>query len=702
MTMDAAQVTTVLDPRGATLPPGVATTAPSGAVERVASGSRRRWRPELAVVLALSAVLNGAGLWALGDGNAYYAAAVQSMLTSWHNFFFVSFDSGGFVSIDKPPLGFWLQALSAKLLGFSGFSLLLPEALAGVVSVALLYHLVARAWGRTAGLAAASLLAITPVSVVAARANIVDGVLAMAMLLAALAVTRAVETGRLRWLLLGAVLVGLGFNVKMLEAYLVLPALGLTYLLTARTSWRRRLLHLTAAAAVLAAVSLSWVTAVDLTPASQRPYVGSSTGNSELNLALGYNGVGRVVGSPFGRPQDRAAAARPAAPRPATAARGGAQNLAFTRESGAPGPLRLFQTPLGSQAGWLLPLAVVGLVAAASRQRWRGPADRRRQSLVLWGTWLLAEGVFFSVASTVHAYYLTVLAPAVAALAGIGAVVLWRELRDRGRWGWLLPVALLGSAADAVWILAGFPGWSRWLTPLVLACAAVSTLLAVAMRWRRWTAGRAARWAAVLAAVAGAGAVLASPATWTLYSVASGTSAALPTAGPPARQAGAFFRLPARARTRSSGGFGPFGGADPSLLRYLEAHQGSDRYLVGSLAAMSVAPDMLASGRPALALGGFSGRDRIVDPQELAAMVRDGEVRFFLLPAAVPPGVARSRFGGFGGGGVNGDLVTWVRDNCTAVPRSTWSAGGSAASRGRASAQQLYDCSPAAPGGSRA
>jgi 4-amino-4-deoxy-L-arabinose transferase-like glycosyltransferase len=653
------------------------------------------WRLGLGAVLALSALLNGIGLWTLGYGNAYYAAAVQSMLTSWHNFFYVSFDSGGFVSIDKPPLGFWLQAASARLFGFHGVSLLLPEAIAGVVSVALLYHLVGRAWGRAAGLTAALLLAISPISVVAGRSNIVDGVLAMVLLLGAVAVTRAAESGRLRWLLLCAVLVGLGFNVKMLEAYLVVPAFGLVYLLSAPVAWRRRALHLAAASVVLLAVSLSWAVAVDLTPATQRPYVGSSTGDSEVNLALGYNGWGRVTGGWFRRPGAQPAATRGAAASPPVATsrgtappRGAGAGGFGIGEAGGASPLRLLRQPLGSQIGWLIPLAIAGLVAAAVRQRWRGPFDRRRRSLVLWGAWLLGEGAFFSVAGTVHAYYLTMLAPAVAALAGIGLAVMWGEVRRRTRWGWLLPVAVIATAAEAAWVLSGFPGWARWLTPLVLSSAAVAVALFAASRWR--ASGR--RPLAALAVLAGGASLLAAPATWTVVTVTQASTAILPTAGPPPATPAQLRRAMPRGRQAA-----PFGQqADPSLLRYLEAHQGPSGYLVGGLAAMSVAPYMLAGDRPALALGGFMGGDRIVDPAQLAGMVAGGAVRFFLLPPPAAAGRGQFGLGGIlAGGGVNGDLVAWVRSDCVPVAPGLWSAATARSGR-PGQGQQLYDCAPPA------
>src|SRR5256885_1478070 len=227
--------------------------------------------------------------------STYYPAAVRSMMDNWHNFFFASYDPGGFVTIDKPPVGFWLQVLSARLLGFSTFSVLVPQALAGVLSVLLLYYLVRRHFGVVAGLLAALALALSPISVVTNRNITIDSTLALVLLVGAWAVMRAAETGRLRWLLLSAAIVGIGFNVKMLEAYLVVPAYGLLYLLAAPISLWKRVGQLALAGVVLVTFSLSWALVVDLTPASLRPYVGSSQNNSEISLALGYNGINRLI-----------------------------------------------------------------------------------------------------------------------------------------------------------------------------------------------------------------------------------------------------------------------------------------------------------------------------------------------------------------------------------------------------------------------
>src|SRR5215212_3167568 len=433
----------------------------------------------LAAILVLSAFLNLYGLTSEGYPNSYYAAAVKNMLTSWHNFFFVSFDAG-FVSVDKPPLGLWIQAASAWIFGFNALTLVLPEAIAGVLSVAVLYHLVRRTFGPLAGLFSALALAVTPIIIVTSRSNTMDMIVVLFVLLAAWAFIVAAERGSLSLLLLGAALVGLGFNTKTLQAFLVLPAFYLLYLLAARASWRRRFTHVGVATVVLLAVSLSWALAVDLTPSDQRPYVGGSEGDSALNLAFGYNGLERLVGRegppggpPGGGPGDGKDAEKSSdtkgedqggAPKGGPGGGGGPGGVG---ENGEPGPLRLLNQQLAAQMGWLLPLAMVGLVAAGWQRRPRLPLGSRQPALVMWGTWLVTAVASFSVSGYGHRHYLVMLAPAVAALAGIGAVALWKDYRNRGWRGWLLPLMLVGTAAVQAYILYDYAVWRAWLIPAV-------------------------------------------------------------------------------------------------------------------------------------------------------------------------------------------------------------------------------------------
>src|SRR5207302_5715678 len=290
-------------------------------------------------VLGLSTAMNVVNLSQNGDANTYYAAAVQSMLRSWHNFFFVAADPSWLMTVDKPPLGLWVEAASAKVFGYSSLSMLLPEAIAGVLAVWVLYLLVARFFGRVAGLVAALALAVSPVSVAVNRDNNPDALFVFLLIVAAYVGARAVASGRLRTLLLTAVVVGLAFNTKMLAAAIVVPGLALGYALFAPVAWRRRIVWLALAGVVMVAVSGAWIAAVDLTPASQRPYVGSTTNNSALSLALDYNGLGRVEGHTGGT----------------SSAGGGGLGGAF---SGTSGVFRLLNNSLGDQGGWLLALAI--------------------------------------------------------------------------------------------------------------------------------------------------------------------------------------------------------------------------------------------------------------------------------------------------------------------------------------------------------
>src|SRR5713226_8677369 len=483
------------------------TQAPSGPLTHPNTPTLSRWWHRLALVgvMLISLFMNFYQLGQNGFGNLYYAAGVRSMLDNLHNFFFVSFDPGGFVTLDKPPLGFWLQVVSAKFFGFTPFSMFLPQALAGVLSVLLLYHLVRRHFGVAAGLLAALALAISPISVLTNRNNTIDSTLVLVMLLGAWAVLRAAERGKLRWLLLCAIFVGLGFNIKMLEAYLVVPAYGLLYLLAAPRSIWIRVAHLALAALLMLTISLSWAIAVDLTPAASRPYVGSSQNNSEISLALGYNGIQRLLGQFFGGGNSASTSTTSGNTTrqfpPAGTGNGTLNGGYFPRlesggqppqgfggagnggggstgmfNTGNPGLLRLFNEPLGGQIVWLLPMALLGILALAWQRR---PRLRRipdfspqQHSLILWGVWLLTMAVFYSAATFFHQYYLSTLAPAICALFGIGVVVMWQDYRHSGWRGWLLPLALLLTALEQIHIIMSNPSWGTWLIPLIaIPCA---------------------------------------------------------------------------------------------------------------------------------------------------------------------------------------------------------------------------------------
>ncbi|MFL5734502.1 MAG: glycosyltransferase family 39 protein [Chloroflexia bacterium] len=669
----------------------------------------------LAGPLIVSALLN---LWNLaqnGYSNLYYSVAVQSMVQSWHNFFFASYDAGGFITVDKPPVALWVQALSARIFGFSPLSLLLPEALAGVACVALTYYLVRRVFGTLAAFLAAMAMALTPIAVAMERTNNTDTILMFTLLLAALALTLAVEKARLPLLLLSMALVGVAFTVKMLAAFVVLPTFFLLYLVAAPTHWLKRLLHLALAGLVVFSVALSWPLTVDLTPPDQRPWVGGSQSNSVVELALGYNGLGRVTGNrqlggrggPGGLPQggqrpnfggnqpggfpnfggntppnfpNLGGNTQPFGGGGPGGPGGGPGNMFG---AGNPGPLRLFTGEMAGQWSWLFPLAALGLLAAALTVRRWLPLDRRGQALLLWGGWLATYGVVFSMASGIfHPYYLTVLAPAIGALVGIGLSSLLIAYRQGGWRAWLLPAALFATALWQTNVLSAYPQWSLWLTPVLLlggliaAAALLFARLLTENSWRRWSPIMLG--AALLALVI-------APAAWSVTPVLAGPSnASLPVAGPEA-----LNQNDPTSWTRLNDA------GNSSLVSYLEDNQDGYLYLVAVSNSQQASSIALSTGKPVLATGGFMGSDPALTVDKLQEMVAGKQVRFILVGGGMGPGGR-----GMPGGANNSEVNTWVQSNCTVVDPtlyggdsgSTSPIGGFTGSFGLGNNGQLYQC----------
>jgi len=650
----------------------------------------------------------GLRLWDLdqnGHGNSYYAAAVRSMLVSGTNFVFGSFDPVGFVTIDKPPGAVWVQAASAALFGYSGRSLLIPQALMGVATVLVTYLLARRVAGPGAGLLAGLIVATTPISVAVDRDNLPDTALVLLLVLAAWAMSRAVETGRLRPLLLAVVLVGLAFNVKMLAAFIVLPTFYLAYLLCAPISWRSRLGHLATATVVLTAVSLSWAVVVELTPRDRRPYVGGSKTNSALELALGYNGLGRVLGG-SGNPSGPMPGPPPGLPSQFPPPPGGApfppggfpvppggSGLPPMPPGfgGMPGLGRFAGAQLAGQVAWLFPLALIAVVAVA-RFRRRTPVGPVGVAVFLWSGWLLMHFVVFSWARGIfHEYYTTVMAPAVAVLAGIGIAVLWRPwFQGASRRGFLLPAALVLTAAWQAFLVGkNYPDARRWLLPTVLAGVGVATAGILVLRW--WTRlPGATRWAQ-FAAGFGLAVLLLGPVSWSLATVVRPGNSVIPSAPEPM-----LFS------DRSETGMPPFHpfmgpatGDQTKLIEFLRANRHEERFLVVAHNVMPVAPIIIATGEPAIALGGFMGGDPVLTKDEFVRMVEEGQVRFvFGGPAGPPlsgPGGAMPLPSGFPGMG-NREILDWIREHGKEVNPALWRSSNEPAGGGpQFPMEKLYD-----------
>lgn len=462
-----------------------------------------RWEPwALGVLLVGTGVAYIWGLGASGWANSFYAAAVQAGSVSWKAFFFGSSDAANSITVDKPPMSLWLMSLSVRIFGLNSWAMLVPQALLGVGSVALLWGTVRRYFGAAAGLLAGLVLALTPVAALMFRFNNPDALLVLLMIAAVWAMMRAVQDGRTRWLVLVGIFCGFGFLTKQLQVMLVVPPLALTYLIAGPPKLGKRVLQLFAALGGLIVSAGWWLAIVELWPADSRPWIGGSQNNSILELTLGYNGLGRLSGNETGsvggggmRGAGDAAAGAAAGGFPGMGEAAGGMAGGGMAPGGAAGGgmwgstgiTRLFESAQGGQIAWLIPAALILLVAGIVL-RGRAPrADTQRASFIVWGLWLLVTGLTFSfMAGIFHAYYTVALAPAIAALIGSGSVVAWRH-RDVLWVRIILAVSLAATVAMA-WVLLGrspsFVPWLRWTILVVGIVSAVAVLMPAVTRGR--------------------------------------------------------------------------------------------------------------------------------------------------------------------------------------------------------------------------
>ena len=691
-------------------------------------------RPALWLVALLAGVLTLWGLTRSGYANTYYAEAAQAASRNWTAWLTNALDSSGTESLDKGPLSNMLMGLSGRLLGFSSFSMLLPQALCGIGAVVVLHNTVKRTLGHRAAILAAAMLALTPIFVAMSRYNNPDALLVLLEVGAAWAMVKALQSGRTREVVLCGVLVGLGFNVKMLQAYLIVPALAATLLIAGQGNVRRRIGQLLAGAAAMVAVSFAWYGTMMLIPG--RPWVGDTTDNSWFSLIFGANGFGRVSGE--------GGAGGPG---------GGSGGVTF---GGAAGLGRLFNSIVGGQIAWLLPLAAVGLALGLWTRRRAPRSDSARSAYVLWGLWAVVSGVVFSFSKGIfHPYYTTALAPAVAVLASGGMVFLWDRSRESIGWTVALGAAVIGTVALGAVLLGRTKGFAPWLAPTAMVLAVLATTGLFLARAKgvgsATTRGRIAAGAAALALVA----LLAGPAAYSIATVGKALDGGNPLAGPASAQAGlggpggapgsgvgrgGFVRAglpsgaagqgpqggglpsggvpvgapPAGASSQSgppalfggsgtaggganvggtsgaagrpgavgsagSGGFagaGPGGGqASRALVSYLKAHQGKAEYIVAAVGSGTAGSVALQSGREAIDMGGFMGSDPAPSLAKLKGFIAAGELHYVLLSG---------NGGGVGGG--SGGLSAGLGGG----PGAGFGGGSSAASRAAVKARDAW------------
>jgi 4-amino-4-deoxy-L-arabinose transferase-like glycosyltransferase len=636
-------------------------------------------RPALLGLLAATALLYLADLAASGYANSFYSAAVQAGSQSWKAFFFGSFDSSNFITVDKPPASLWVMDISARLFGVNAWSILVPQALEGVAAVALLYATVRRRFSAPAGLLAGAVFALTPVAALMFRFNNPDALLTLLLVAAAYALTRALEHGGTRWLVLAGVLVGFGFLTKMLQAFVVIPGFAAVYLVAAPVSIKRRLLQLLASGAAMFAAAAWWVAIVALWPASSRPYIGGSQDNSILNLIFGYNGLGRITGN------ERGSVVGGQVFGTGTGAGGGAGGSMW----GSTGITRLFGSEMGTQISWLLPAALFFIAVLLWGMRRAARTDGKRAAVLMWGSWIVVTGLVFSfMQGIIHPYYTVVLAPAIGALVGIGVTWTWARREDLlARLA--LATALAVTAAWGFVLLDRTPTWHPALRFAVLVGGIASGVF-VAAGPAVWGGNRAVGRAVLLASLVFA---LAAPAAYAAQTASTAHSGSLPSAGPagsvrqggpgggggrggfapPGGATGAFGAPPGGFSPTGGAGLGRGGGAgalggllnsgtpSKALVAVLSANASSYRWVAAVVGANSAAGVQLGVGKPVMAIGGFNGTDPSPTLTQFEAYVAAGKIHYF---------VASGGGGGGPGAGSSASssaIATWVEQNFTAT-----------------------------------
>ncbi|WP_413378158.1 ArnT family glycosyltransferase [Paenibacillus taichungensis] len=570
------------------------------------NNTKRRIDLVLLPIVLLAAFLNGYGIWNDQYANSYYTTAVGSMLRNFHNFFYASLDSAGSVTVDKPPVVFWIQTAFAYVFGLHGWSVILPQALAGIGSVLLIYFMVKPTFGLAAARISALAMATVPVVAAVSRTNNIDSMLVFTLLLGSWFLFKGSKQGSAWRILVAFALIGLAFNMKMLQAYMILPAFYLFYLLAFNAKWRRKIVLLIGSTAVLAVVSLSWAVTVDSIPTDERPYIGSSETNSVLELAFGYNGLSRLTGqqnrsSNAGMPNasdegktrgnaasqtsgsDQGSGSTPTGNAPGNGEMGGMNGMTFPGGqmpnggempngrnfgggngggggmggmfgTGEKGPLRLFQTELSGQASWLLPIVLLGCIAIFAGLRRRNITDKHKEAL-FWLAWLLPVAAFFSVAGFFHQYYLIMLAPPVAALTGAGFATMWTAYRERNDWqAWLLPLSVLLTTIFGWYIMQVYnetigAGWS--IGELIAGILITVILIVMLNRSHPWKQGLI---------ITGFMVMLIGPTYWAFTPITYGGNSMIPAAGPTGSNGifgGTGMAMGDRQGDRNGGGMAP-------------------------------------------------------------------------------------------------------------------------------------------------
>ncbi|MCY8055610.1 glycosyltransferase family 39 protein [Bacillus inaquosorum] len=667
----------------------------------------KRFDLVLILILLAAAFLNTYNIWQDDTANQYYLAAVKSMTQSFHNFFYASFDPSGFVTVDKPPVVLWIQTIFALIFGVHTWSVILPQALAGVGSVFLLYRMIKPAFGIGAARIAALVMTLTPIAAAVSRTNNIDSMLVFTLLFGSACLLRAVKQDKLVWLLTAFALIGLAFNMKMMQAFMVLPAFVLFYLIASRVSLKKKTGSLILSLVLLTGLSISWAVVVDSTSSSSRPYVGSSQTNSVLELAFGYNGTERLLGQTTGLARGDVNAAgggnmqnhntmqapnssgssgnskldgsaanqngnqsfgnHSQALQPPNGQNGTSNGGGGTPPTGGngpgnggpgggggksmnmfgtgdAGPLRLFQSALSGQISWMLPFALIGLLGGiVSWYRDRRGQAAEMKETIFWAAWLVPVAGFFSIAGFFHQYYLIMLAPPIAALSGIGWYTMYRLYKNNKDWASYLLPA-------AVLITAAFQVYilSAYTSQIGSVWMYVLGLSGLGITLALLMLKRSHPFSKQLTIISLC-VLLLTPVYWSATPLLYGGNSVLPESGP-------------QLKSSANGGNMFSSEVDTGLLSYLRKHNTGEEYLFATLTTVTAAPYIIHENESVMAMGGFNGTDPILTVSKLKKLVKEGKVKYFLLS---------------GNNSGNSELVSWIKKNGKEISSDEYSSSSS-------------------------
>ena len=605
---------------------------------------KEKWHLLLITIIAiLSFFLNFYAISNYGYGNEYYAAAILSMTKSFKNFFFVSFDPSGMVSVDKPPLGLWIQAISVLIFGYKGWALILPQALASTASCIMIYILVQKYFSKISAIISSFIFAITPIVVAVSRNNTMDMQLVFVLLLAAYFLFKSIEKNKPRYLIIAGILIGLGFNIKMLQAYMVVPAFAIIYLIFSKQKFSKRLFTGILTTVIMLAVSLSWAIIVEFYPSSDRPYVDSSSNNSIFELIIDHNGTERILG----RDNSSSSQKQEIKNNEDSQGKNSTHNSPNDDYIGNASPFRLWITNIYGQISWLLIMTLASIIISIKKIKVT-ESSMKEVTYIFWEICFFTMFIFFSFAGFYHRYYLCMIAPSIAILSGIGIPKMISCFKEKSSWKqFILPISFILTMILEINHILQYEELPSFIKALVFISTALCILF-ITLYYLKKNIKNLIH----LISITLFSAILIAPLYWAITPVIYVPNLVKPSAGP---DIGTSDSKNINANTKGSS---LSSDEDFALQQYLVLHYKKGSFLIVASRSNDIAKLIINTGLPAYAYGGFSGNDNSLTLEKLKEYVADGKITYFL--------ISDQNAGG------NSEIVDYVKEHATLVDESNY------------------------------